>query len=88
MTLTRKPTKRTVRRATRKPRATLTTRQAIVRIDAMMRELQVMRRELTLPKAKATTSITNELFGALGKGTMDEYDMDLDWKRFSEWHTR
>jgi hypothetical protein len=88
MTLTRKRPKRVVRRAAHKPRVTWATRQAIERIDAMMRELYIMRRDLTSPKPKTTTSITEQLFGALGKGSRDEYDMDLDWKRFSEWQTR
>ncbi|MBI5650794.1 MAG: hypothetical protein HZC40_10195 [Chloroflexi bacterium] len=88
MTLTRKQPKRAPRRVARKPRATWTARQAIARIDAMMRELQTMRRDLNLPKPKTTASITDQLFGAAGKGTRDEYDMDLDWKRFSEWQTR
>jgi hypothetical protein len=88
MALTRKRPKRTTRSVARKPRVTWTTRQAIERIDTMMRELYMMRRDLTLPKPHTTTSITDQLFGALGKGTRDEYDMDLDWKRFSEWQTR
>lgn len=46
MTLTRKPTKRTARRVTRKPkRTTLDTRQIVERIDAMIRELEIMRRQ-------------------------------------------
>ena len=89
MTLTRKRPKSTVRRVTRKPRATITTRQAIARIDAMMRELQVMRRELTpLTELVTPPGLTRELFGAAGKGTRDEYDLNLDWVRFSEWQTR
>ncbi len=90
MTLTRKPTKRTSHRATRKPkRTTLDTRQVVERIDAMMRELETMRRQLTeLPKVAVVSGLTQELFGAAGKGTRDEYDMALDWKRFAEWQLR
>jgi hypothetical protein len=78
MTLTRKQFKRTTRRGARKPRATWTTRQAIARIDAM------------IPPSKLITppGLTEELFGVAGKGTWDAYDLDLDWKRFSEWQTR
>jgi len=90
MTLTRKPTKRTTRRITRKPKyPVLDTRQVIERIDAMMRELAAIRRQLsTLPNVAAVSGLTQELFGAAGKGTRDEYDLQLDWKRFGEWKLR
>lgn len=90
MTLTRKPTKRTARRVTRRSkRTTLDTRQVVERIDAMMRELEIIRRQLTeFPKVAVATGLTQELFGAAGKGTRDEYDMNLDWKRFAEWQLR
>jgi|YNPBryantNP2012_1023418.scaffolds.fasta_scaffold26612_2 hypothetical protein len=90
MTLTRKPTKRTTRRITRKPKyPVLDTRQVIERIDAMMRELAAIRRQLsTLPNVAAVSGLTQELFGAAGKGTRDEYDLQLDWKRFGEWQLR
>jgi len=86
MTLTRKQTKRTARRVTRKPkRTTLDTRQIVGRIDAMIRELEIMRRQLTtMPKAEPSMGLTDQLFGALGKGTWAEYDLNLDWVRFSE----
>jgi hypothetical protein len=52
----------------------------------MIRELEIMRRQLTdLPKPTAVSGLTQELFGAAGKGSRDEYDIDLDWKRFAEW---
>ena len=89
MTLTRKPRKRTVRRVTRPKRAALDTRQVVKRIDIMIRELEIIRRQLTdLPKIAVASGLTQELFGAAGKGSRDEYDMDLDWKRFSEWQLR
>jgi hypothetical protein len=86
----RKPTKRTTRRITRKPKyPVLDTRQVIERIDAMMRELAAIRRQLsTLPNVAAVSGLTQELFGAAGKGTRDEYDLQLDWKRFGEWKLR
>lgn len=86
MTLTRKQSKRTTRRVTRKPkRTTLDTRQILGRIDAMIRELEIMRRQLaTLPKAEPSSGLTDKLFGALGHGTWAEYDLNLDWARFSE----
>lgn len=86
MTLTRKQTKRTARRVTRKSKRTaLDTRQVVERIDAMIRELEIMRRQLTdLPKAETSSGLTDELFGALGHGTWAEYDLNLDWARFGE----
>jgi hypothetical protein len=86
MTLTRKPTKRTTRRTTRKTKLiSLDTRQIVGRIDAMMRELETMRRQLTtIPKAEPSVGLTDGLFGVLGHGTWAEYDLNLDWARFSE----
>ena len=86
MTLTRKQTNRTARRAARKPKRTaLDTRQVVKRIDAMMRELEAMRRQLTtVPKAGPSSRLTDELFGALGQGSWAEYDLGLDWARFGE----
>ncbi len=86
MTLTRKRTKRTTRRVVRKSkRTTLDTRQVVERIDAMIRELEAMRRQLTtLPKVESSSDLTDELFGALGQGSWAEYDLNLDWARFSE----
>lgn len=89
MTLARKPRKRSARRVTRSKRTALDTRQVVKRIDAMIRELEIMRRQLTeLPKVAVASGLTHELFGAAGKGSRDEYDMDLDWKRFAEWQLR
>jgi len=82
----RKPTKRTTRHKARKPKRTaLDTRQIVERIDAMMLELELMRQQLTAPsKVVMTSGLTQELFGTAGKGTRDEYDMALDWKRLTE----
>ncbi len=60
-------------------------RQVIARIDTIIRELEGLRRQLaTPPKTTVTTSIAEELFGAAGRGTRDEYDPNLDWARFSQ----
>ncbi len=82
----RRSTKRTTRHTARNPKRTaLDTRQIVERIDAMMRELDLMRQQLTAPsKVVMASGLTQELFGAAGKGTRDEYDMALDWKRFTE----
>ena len=59
--------------------------QVILRIDAIIRELEALRRQLALvPEATPTRNLTEELFGAAGQGTRDEYDMRLDWARFNE----
>jgi hypothetical protein len=64
-------------------------RQALARIDAMIAELEMMRCQLTAaPKTVPVSGLTEELFGAAGRGTRDEYDLNLDWVRFSEWQTR
>jgi len=92
MALSQKRTKRTLRKR-RAPRSTrpkaLHTREMLKRIDEMIRELQVMREQLSItPKPPQPGGLTQQLFGALGHGTWDEYDMDLDWKRFGEWELR
>ena len=86
MAFARKQTRRTIRRVTRKPKyRVINTHQVVGRIDAMMRELEAIRRQLmTLPKAESSAGLTDKLFGALGQGTWAEYDLNLDWARFSE----
>jgi hypothetical protein len=67
--------------------AILDQRQVITRIDAIIHELEALRRQLQLaahPKTTVPTGITEELFGAAGQGTRDEYDLNLDWARFAE----
>ena len=62
-------------------------RQMIARIDAIIHTLEALRRQLelaTLPKTTVPNGIIEELFGAAGQGTRDEYDLDLDWARFSQ----
>ncbi len=86
MALTRKPTRRRTTRTKRKPaRAAPDTGEMIKRIDAMIRELETMRKQLNeVPSPASEPGLTERLFGAAGHGTWDEYDLDLDWKRFSE----
>ena len=54
------------------------------RIDAIISELQVLRQQvLTIqPLDTPSANLVKELAGSLGQGTWDEYDPDLDWKRF------
>ncbi|MBE2223568.1 MAG: hypothetical protein IAF02_18650 [Anaerolineae bacterium] len=56
------------------------------RIDTIISELQVLRQQvLTIqPIDPPSTNLVEELAGVLGQGTWDEYDPDLDWKRFDE----
>ena len=86
MALTRKRPKRPARHQKRnRQRADLDTKLVVERIDAMVRELEEMRRVLTaMPKRETPAGLTEELFGALGRGTWEEYDVNLDWARFSE----
>ncbi len=88
MALTRKPTKRKTTRPREKPeRPAPDTHEMIARLDAMIRDLQAMRQELAdLPPAepRPKPNLVEELFGALGRGTWDEYDLNLDWVRFGE----
>ena len=56
------------------------------RIDAIMKELQGLRQFITQSQTDHNTiskDIAEELAGSLGQGTWQEYDSDLDWKRFS-----
>ena len=46
-------------------------RPIIARIDAAIRELEALRRQLTAP-AKVL-NLTEQMFGALGQGAWDEY---------------
>lgn len=54
------------------------------RIDAIIAELQVLRQQvLTIqPIVLPPTNLIDTLAGALGQGTWDEYDPELDWKQF------
>lgn len=77
-----KPTRRPAR--TSKPK-TPDLRDLLLRIDEMIRELQSMRQQLAVSaKSSQRSGLTRQLFGVLGHGTWDEYDMDLHWNRFAE----
>jgi hypothetical protein len=57
------------------------------RIDAIINELQSLRQAvLTAQNSSAppTQSIVEELFGSLGPGDWDEYDLLLEWEQFAE----
>ncbi len=66
------------------------TLQMLVQVEAMIRELQIIRGQLVqlLFLTLSEAGLTDRLFGAAGHGTRDEYDQFLDWERFSESQTR
>lgn len=64
-------------------------RAILARLDAIMRELELLRNQLDEPSVPAVpaqqekkVSVTAILWGAAGTGTREEYDFDLDWQRF------
>ena len=63
------------------PSTTLDPHQIVKRIDAIIQELELLRRQLTTPPSQPT-NLTDQLFGALGTGSWDEYEPNLDWQRF------
>ena len=52
------------------------------RIEAMMRELQEMRRLLLIQNRPPEENLVEQLWSALGQGTWDEYRDDLAWECF------
>jgi hypothetical protein len=52
------------------------------RIDAIMRELGELRQMvLRIQSEPAAGNLTQQLYGVLGQGTWEEYDMQLDWQQ-------
>jgi hypothetical protein len=61
-----------------------TTAETIVkRIDAIVYELQELRRTILEETQPSDKNLVEQLYGVLGKGTWDEYDHHIDWKRFA-----
>jgi hypothetical protein len=52
------------------------------RIDAILRELLELRQTVAAQGRVACGNLAKELFGSLGRGTWEEYNLDLDWQRF------
>jgi hypothetical protein len=53
------------------------------RIDAIMRELGELRQMVLRIQSEPTAgNLAQQLYGALGHGSWEEYDMQLDWQRF------
>ena len=58
----------------------------VARLDTIIRELEGLRRQLTAPPTNATPlkmSRVDQLYGAAGTGSRDEYDPNLAWSRFA-----
>jgi hypothetical protein len=57
------------------------------RIDAIMRELQELRRLIVVeppPRAEPhEPGLVAQLAGCLGQGSWDEYEDDIEWERFA-----
>jgi hypothetical protein len=53
------------------------------RIDAIIQELQELRQVVLVQERSSEGNLAEQLYGALGQGTWDEYDPDLDWQRFA-----
>lgn len=52
-------------------------------IDTIMRELGELRQMVLRIQSKPTTGdLAQQLYGVLGHGSWEEYDMRLDWQRF------
>lgn len=63
----------------------LSNEEILERIDDLIKELQWLRQAVDVPRTRAdatSQNIVEELAGLLGQGTWDEYDPDLDWKRY------
>jgi hypothetical protein len=57
--------------------------EILQRIDAIMRELEELRRAIIRSRASLPPDdLAQQLYGVLGQGSWSEYDMDLDWQRF------
>ena len=53
------------------------------RIDTIIRELEALRKMVVHTRIEPLTgNLTQQLYGVLGRGTWDEYDLELDWQRF------
>lgn len=52
------------------------------RLDAIIRELGELRQFVVRQINPPIDDVAGQLFGALGQGSWDEYDQDLDWQRF------
>jgi len=53
------------------------------RLDTIMRELEELRKMVLHAEHEPMPGdLAGQLFGVLGRGSWDEYDLDLEWQRF------
>ncbi len=53
------------------------------RIETIMQELAELRQMVLLTQSEpAAGGLAQQLYGALGHGSWEEYDPQLDWQRF------
>jgi hypothetical protein len=52
------------------------------RIDGILRDLIELRQTVVAQGRVAQGNLATDLFGALGRGSWDEYSLELDWQRF------
>jgi len=60
-----------------------TTKTLLERIDAIAHELEELRQAVLAQDRPRNGNLADRLYGALGQGSWEEYDPDLDWQRFS-----
>jgi hypothetical protein len=61
--------------------STIDREQMLTRIESAIRELETLRRQLIEPVV-TVGNLAEQMFGALGHGSWEEYDLNLDWARF------
>jgi hypothetical protein len=60
-----------------------TTATLLEKIDIIAHELEALRQAVWMQVRPQDRNLANRLYGALGQGSWDEYDPNLDWQRFS-----
>ena len=58
------------------------TDEILRQIDTIIRELQALRRTILAQTQFPAENLAEQLYGALGHGSWEEYDSNLDWQRF------
>ncbi len=59
--------------------------ELIVRLDSLIQEMQDLRRQISfLATVKSESNFVQRLYGAMGQGTREEYDVFADYERFAE----
>jgi hypothetical protein len=53
------------------------------KIDTIAQELQELRKAIQSQIRPPAQNLAEHLFGALGQGSWDEYDLHVDWHRFA-----